>query len=143
MAQLFFCLFFGKSEQSQQDKQNRNMNNIGFEFLNAWNKVLRLLNFKQYTAKSFVLFIYIYSLLQITQNHPDTPMSKIYGAAHLLRLFGMWFLFNYLYNVCSHLQVLIFLNIFVAVRLGSMLAYTPLDEKSIQLLLTHIQDFLR
>uniref|UniRef100_A0A3P9P2P3 Mortality factor 4-like protein 1 n=1 Tax=Poecilia reticulata TaxID=8081 RepID=A0A3P9P2P3_POERE len=50
----------------------------------------------------------------ILANHPDTAMSQIYGAPHLLRLF----------------------------RIGAMLAYTPLDEKSLALLLSYLQDFL-
>ncbi|KAG8014403.1 Uveal autoantigen with coiled-coil domains and ankyrin repeats, partial [Nibea albiflora] len=53
---------------------------------------------------------------EILAEHPDMPMSQMYGAPHLLRLF---------------------------VRIGAMLAYTPLDEKSLALLLSYLQDFLK
>lgn len=53
---------------------------------------------------------------EVLADRPDTPMSQVYGAPHLLRLF---------------------------VRIGAMLAYTPLDEKSLALLLSYLQDFLK
>ncbi|NXG07533.1 MO4L1 protein, partial [Sakesphorus luctuosus] len=53
---------------------------------------------------------------EILADHPDAAMSQVYGAPHLLRLF---------------------------VRIGAMLAYTPLDEKSLALLLNYLHDFLK
>uniref|UniRef100_A0A182NFL3 Mortality factor 4-like protein 1 n=1 Tax=Anopheles dirus TaxID=7168 RepID=A0A182NFL3_9DIPT len=53
---------------------------------------------------------------EIIQTNPGVPMAKIYGSVHLLRLF---------------------------VKLGPMLAFTSLDEKSIQTSLGHVQDFLK
>ncbi|XP_071952238.1 mortality factor 4-like protein 1 [Antedon mediterranea] len=52
----------------------------------------------------------------VLSKHPDEPMTKVYGAHHLLRLF---------------------------VKIGNMLAYTTLDEKSVSLLLTHVHDLLK
>ncbi|XP_060231748.1 mortality factor 4-like protein 2 [Meriones unguiculatus] len=53
---------------------------------------------------------------EILLAHPDAPVSHIYGVPHLLRLF---------------------------VRIGAMLAYMPLDEKSLSLLLGYLHDFLK
>ncbi|KAL1457546.1 hypothetical protein WDU94_007762 [Cyamophila willieti] len=52
---------------------------------------------------------------QIMQKYQGAPLSSLYGASHLLRLF---------------------------VRLGSVLAYTGLTERSVQLLQNAFQDFL-
>ncbi|KAG3279843.1 MORF4L1-containing [Ictidomys tridecemlineatus] len=53
---------------------------------------------------------------EILVGHSNAPMSQVYGAPHLLRLF---------------------------VIIGAMLAYTPLDEKSPALLLNYFHDFLK
>ncbi|XP_072770962.1 mortality factor 4-like protein 1 [Nerophis lumbriciformis] len=53
---------------------------------------------------------------EMQDEHPDRMMSQVYGAPHLLHLF---------------------------VRIGATLAYTPLDDKSLALLLGYLQDFLK
>lgn len=50
------------------------------------------------------------------QKHPDKPMSQIYGAFHLLRLF---------------------------VKLGSVLSFTTLDKNNIRVLIGHFAEFLK
>ena len=49
------------------------------------------------------------------KEHPGRPLSEIYGAEHLLRLF---------------------------VKMGSMMSYANLDDKSMHFIVTKIQDFL-
>ncbi|KAA8595934.1 hypothetical protein FQN60_011225 [Etheostoma spectabile] len=70
---------------------------------------------------------------EIMAEHPDMPMSQVYGAPHLLRLFV---------SFCIVPHVL-FAPPPPTVRIGAMLAYTPLDEKSLALLLSYLQDFLK
>eukprot|EP00117_Sycon_ciliatum_P013923 scpid79634/ scgid14397/ Mortality factor 4-like protein 1; MORF-related gene 15 protein; Transcription factor-like protein MRG15 len=53
---------------------------------------------------------------ELVLKHPEKAMCQIYGPEHLLRLF---------------------------VRIGSVLAYTPLDKHSMSILLSHINSFLR
>jgi mortality factor 4-like protein 1 len=51
----------------------------------------------------------------ILQKYPDKPMSQIYGAFHLLRLF---------------------------VKLGTVLSFTTLDKNNIRVLIGHLGEFL-
>jgi mortality factor 4-like protein 1 len=63
-------------------------------------------------------------------------MSSIYGAEHLLRLFG-------LLNLWYYTEAIIYEAMFSPVRLGSVLAYTTVDEDGMTILLSHIHNFLK
>lgn len=52
----------------------------------------------------------------ILKRYPDKEMANVYGAMHLLRLF---------------------------VKLGTIISYTSMDEKSINYLMLHVVEFLR
>lgn len=76
-------------------------------------------------------------------------MTEIYGIEHLLRLFGEWVssgpvLDHYLRSLISLVSISSGIPpLCPAVRIGSMLAYTPMDDDSLALLLSHIHDFLK
>lgn len=53
---------------------------------------------------------------EMLDKHPDKPMSQIYGAFHLLRLF---------------------------VKLGTVLSFTTLDKNNIRVLIGHLGEFLK
>jgi len=77
--------------------------------------------------------------IQIMNDNPEALPSQLYGAFHLLRLFGKTFYNMFVVFNWHYLND----NFNFVVRLGGMLSYTPLDEKSIQLLLSHFHDFLQ
>lgn len=53
---------------------------------------------------------------ELREQHPNKPMSSLYGAFHLLRLFT---------------------------KIGSQMAFTTLDEKAAQTVVLHLQDMLK
>ncbi len=70
----------------------------------------------------------------IVKEYPDTPMSKLYGPIHLLR--------SGLYRKAKIFFLMEICRCRLFVKFGPMVAHTPLDEKSVQLLLSHIHDML-
>lgn len=105
---------------------------------------------------------------EILAEHPEMPMSQVYGAPHLLRLFGREThthttrtrktirsqsqftvsgtcsgSFSLSASVCKFPPLVSDFCPSLTVRIGAMLAYTPLDEKSLALLLSYLEDFLK
>lgn len=80
---------------------------------------------------------------EVMSEHQDTPMSQVYGAPHLLRLFGKESRGDASTLPARYPGARPSLSASLPVRIGAMLAYTPLDEKSLALLLNYLQDFLK
>uniref|UniRef100_A0A8D2EPN7 Mortality factor 4-like protein 2 n=1 Tax=Theropithecus gelada TaxID=9565 RepID=A0A8D2EPN7_THEGE len=106
-----------RQKQLFQLSAKKNVDAILEEYANCKKSQANVDN-KEYAVNEVVL-LYKFERPQypeILLAHPDAPLSQVYGAPHLLRLF---------------------------VRIGAMLAYTPLDEKSLALLLGYLHDFLK
>jgi mortality factor 4-like protein 1 len=71
----------------------------------------------------------------IIKEHPDTPVSKIYGAIHLLRYDSTTsYDSQVIHSDCG-------CRLFV--KLGGLLTYTPLEAKSVHLLQFYVNEFLQ
>lgn len=66
-------------------------------------------------------------------------MQTLLFIINILFFFILFFLFVLEFDHKARFVNLLFLT----VRIGAMLAYTPLDEKSLALLLSYLQDFLK
>ena len=62
-----------------------------------------------------------------------TQPSNIYGIVHLLRLMSMFMFILIKIDLC----------VFVLGQLGTILAYSPLEQTEVDFLLVHIDDFNR
>lgn len=92
-------------------------------------------------VSTIVCILFLYSpRYQILQSYPDKTPSDIYGIEHFLRLFGICL---YLNSLSLHLfSPPLPPSLSHTVRLGSMLGYTAIDEDSLSMLQTHIQELL-
>lgn len=76
---------------------------------------------------------------ELLKENPDKPLSQIYGAHHFLRLFSNYTIRNY-FNIQKFNSAFIFK---FSAKIGGVLVYTELNEKSIDRLLTIFQDILK